>query len=153
MLFRSTKQQDLEHAQANLETAVNDVAAFTAALTELGDLGQEPTTFYESQEDAIQHRSSVTNLQQQLELKQQEQDPYAEQILEMRQQGVEEITYDVINELTDLREHQEFLLKLLTNKDSFIRKRIIDQNLSYLNGRLGQYLDRIGLPQIGRAHV
>ena len=38
------------------------------------------------------------------------------------------------------------MLKLLTNKDSFIRKRIIDQNLSYLNARLGQYLDRIGLP-------
>ena len=38
------------------------------------------------------------------------------------------------------------MLKRLTNKDSFIRKRIIDQNLSYLNARLGQYLDRIGLP-------
>jgi DNA repair exonuclease SbcCD ATPase subunit len=38
------------------------------------------------------------------------------------------------------------LLKLLTNKDSFIRKRIIDQNLSHLNARLSQYLDRIGLP-------
>ena len=34
----------------------------------------------------------------------------------------------------------------MTNKDSFIRKRIIDQNLSYLNARLSQYLDRIGLP-------
>jgi DNA repair exonuclease SbcCD ATPase subunit len=75
-----------------------------------------------------------------------EQDPYAEQIVEMQEQGVEEITYDTINELTNVKEHQEFLLKLLTNKDSFIRKRIIDQNLSYLNARLGQYLDRIGLP-------
>ena len=44
------------------------------------------------------------------------------------------------------REHQEFLLKLLTNKDSFIRKRIIDQNLAYLNSRLNDYLDRLGLP-------
>jgi DNA repair exonuclease SbcCD ATPase subunit len=35
---------------------------------------------------------------------------------------------------------------LLTSKDSFIRKRIIDQNLSYLNGRLSHYLDKIGLP-------
>jgi DNA repair exonuclease SbcCD ATPase subunit len=51
-----------------------------------------------------------------------------------------------MNALDDLKNHQDFLLKLLTNKDSFIRKRIIDQNLSYLNGRLGQYLDRIGLP-------
>jgi DNA repair exonuclease SbcCD ATPase subunit len=64
----------------------------------------------------------------------------------MQSQGIEEVSYDTINELTNLKEHQEFLLKLLTNKDSFIRKRIIDQNLSYLNARLGQYLDRIGLP-------
>jgi DNA repair exonuclease SbcCD ATPase subunit len=38
------------------------------------------------------------------------------------------------------------LLKLLTNKDSFVRKRIIDQNLAYLNTRLSYYLDKIGLP-------
>jgi DNA repair exonuclease SbcCD ATPase subunit len=64
----------------------------------------------------------------------------------MQTQAVEEIDYNMINQLTNVREHQDFLLKLLTNKDSFIRKRIIDQNLSYLNARLGQYLDRIGLP-------
>jgi DNA repair exonuclease SbcCD ATPase subunit len=51
-----------------------------------------------------------------------------------------------MNELVRVKEHQEFLYKLLTNKDSYIRKRIIDQNLSYLNARLSQYLDRIGLP-------
>ena len=56
------------------------------------------------------------------------------------------VTYDNLNELTRLQEHQEFLLKLLTSKDSFIRKKIIDQNLSYLNQRLTHYLDRIGLP-------
>ena len=37
-------------------------------------------------------------------------------------------------------------LKLLTNKDSFIRQRIIDQNLAYLNTRLEQYLGAVGLP-------
>ena len=37
-------------------------------------------------------------------------------------------------------------MKLLTNKDSFVRKRIIDQNLAYLNVRLGSYLQAIGLP-------
>ena len=51
-----------------------------------------------------------------------------------------------MNALVRTRDHQDFLLKLLTNKDSFIRKRIIDQNLNYLNSRLSQYLDRIGLP-------
>jgi DNA repair exonuclease SbcCD ATPase subunit len=40
------------------------------------------------------------------------------------------------------------LYKLLTNKDSFVRKRIIDQNLAFLNQRLTYYLDKIGLPHI-----
>jgi len=38
------------------------------------------------------------------------------------------------------------LYKLLTNKDSFIRKKIIEQNLAYLNNRLTYYLDKVGLP-------
>jgi DNA repair exonuclease SbcCD ATPase subunit len=115
-------------------------------LSELGDPGSPPKVFYDNKEDAINHRNTVANLKQKLETKQAEADPYAEQIREMETQALEEINYDLINELANVREHQEFLLKLLTNKDSFIRKRIIDQNLSYLNARLSQYLDRIGLP-------
>jgi DNA repair exonuclease SbcCD ATPase subunit len=34
----------------------------------------------------------------------------------------------------------------LTNKDSFIRKKIIDQNLNYLNKRLDYYIGKMGLP-------
>lgn len=120
--------------------------AHIGALELLGDPGPVPTVFYDKKEDAINHKNTVANLKQQLETKQTEADPYAEQIREMETQAVEEINYDLINELANVREHQEFLLKLLTNKDSFIRKRIIDQNLSYLNSRLSQYLDRIGLP-------
>ena len=78
--------------------------------------------------------------------KQAETDPYAEQIEEMQQQALVEIDYDMVNQLKRLQDHQDFLLKLLTSKDSFVRKKIIDQNLSYLNSRLTHYLDRIGLP-------
>ena len=116
------------------------------ALKSLGELGPHPKVYYDKEEDAIHHRATLANLQQQIEYKRNEEDPYTEQIAEMQTQGVEEISFDTINELTNIKDHQEFLLKLLTNKDSFIRKRIIDQNLSYLNARLGQYLDRIGLP-------
>ena len=51
-----------------------------------------------------------------------------------------------MKQLTKTLEHQKFLLDLLTSKDSFVRKKIIDQNLSYLNSRLTHYLDKIGLP-------
>jgi len=75
-----------------------------------------------------------------------EQDPYQEQIEELKHTALQEINWDTVNQLNTLKEHQEFLLKLLTNKDSFIRKKIIDQNLAYLNNRLTYYLDKMGLP-------
>jgi DNA repair exonuclease SbcCD ATPase subunit len=149
----SKHEEVLEEKRSTLkETALQYLAndeqlhAHTDALELLGELGSHPRVFYDRKEDAINHRNTVANLKQQLEAKQNDHDPYAEQIQEMKTQAVEKINYDVINELANVREHQDFLLKLLTNKDSFIRKRIIDQNLSYLNSRLSQYLDRIGLP-------
>jgi ABC-type glutathione transport system ATPase component len=102
--------------------------------------------FYDREEDAIHHRATLENLQQQITAKSAEQDPYEEQILDMARQALQEVSYDELNSLTRIQEHQEFLLKLLTNKDSFVRKKIIEQNLSYLNARLTHYLDRIGLP-------
>jgi DNA repair exonuclease SbcCD ATPase subunit len=149
----SKHEEVLEEKRTTLkETALQYLAndeqlhSHVEALALLGDPGPVPTVFYDKKEDAINHKNTVANLKQQLEAKQNDTDPYAEQIREMQTQALEEINYDLINELTNVREHQEFLLKLLTNKDSFIRKRIIDQNLSYLNARLSQYLDRIGLP-------
>jgi DNA repair exonuclease SbcCD ATPase subunit len=131
-----------------LQYLANDEQLHThiGSLELIGEPGPVPTVFYDRKEDAINHKNTVANLKQQLDSKQNDTDPYAEQIRDMETQALEEINYDTINELVDVKEHQDFLLKLLTNKDSFIRKRIIDQNLSYLNSRLSQYLDRIGLP-------
>jgi ABC-type glutathione transport system ATPase component len=118
----------------------------TDTLRELGELGPQPQVFYDRESDAFEHRSSMASVLAQLTAKEIEADPYSDQIKDMNEQALEEIDFSIMNDLVNLREHQDFLLKLLTNKDSFIRKRIIDQNLSYLNARLGQYLDRIGLP-------
>jgi DNA repair exonuclease SbcCD ATPase subunit len=115
-------------------------------LDDLGELGTAPTVFYDDLEQALNHRNSLESLRKDLVNRRSETDPYTEQIEDMRRQALQSVTYDVLNELTRLQEHQDFLLKLLTNKDSFVRKKIIEQNLSYLNNRLTHYLDRIGLP-------
>jgi len=115
-------------------------------IDDLGDVGAAPRVFYDDLEQALNHRNSLEGLRRDLSNRQADVDPYAEQIREMQDQALQTVTYDHLNELTRLHEHQDFLLKLLTNKDSFIRKKIIEQNLSYLNQRLTWYLDRIGLP-------
>jgi DNA repair exonuclease SbcCD ATPase subunit len=140
------KEISLREVQTLHTQHETDLQALTIAKQELGVLGAPPKVFYDKEEDAIHHRSTVASLQTQLAGKVAETDPYDEQIEEMKTTALAEIDYAVMNELMRVKEHQEFLLKLLTNKDSFIRKRIIDQNLSYLNARLGYYLDKIGLP-------
>jgi len=140
------KQTDLERARAACSEHTRLLSELEAAHTTLGTLGKPPAMFYDKEEDAIDHRSSLAALQTQLENKQAETDPYSEQIADMQGQALQVVSYDTLNELTRLQEHQDFLLKLLTSKDSFIRKKIIEQNLSYLNARLTHYLDRIGLP-------
>jgi len=119
-----------------------------ATLREIGELEACPVTQYDTVEQAYNHRSTVESLQKDLVNKQAESNPYDEQIDELRKSAVQEINWDTINELTKLKDHQEFLYKLLTSKDSFVRKKIIDQNLAFLNQRLTYYLDRIGLPHI-----
>ena len=149
----SKHQQVMEAKQADLVSARESSATYSNLLSELetthtalGTLGKPPKMFYDKESDAIQHQATLTNLEQQIVSKQAETDPYAEQIEEMNSQALQEVSYDTLNELTRLQEHQDFLLKLLTSKDSFIRKKIIEQNLSYLNARLTHYLDRVGLP-------
>jgi DNA repair exonuclease SbcCD ATPase subunit len=105
-----------------------------------------PVTIYDNESEAVEHRTIVANLEKSIATKAEESDPYSEQIADMEKQALQEISFDKINELSKLGEHYKFLQDLLTSKDSFVRKKIIDQNLSYLNSRLTNYLDKIGLP-------
>lgn len=113
---------------------------------EVIDIGRQPITHYDTETQAIEHRSKIDNLLQQIDTKARELDPYAEQVSEMEANALQAIDFEKINKLTKTMEHQKFLLDILTSKDSFVRKKIIDQNLSYLNARLTHYLDKIGLP-------
>lgn len=142
----NSKRETLHETALQYLSTESQLAEHIAELEKIGEVGDAPVVFYDKKEDAINHKNTLENLQQQLVNKHSELDPYSDQIREMETQAIEEIDYEPINQLTSIKDHQEFLLKLLTNKDSFIRKRIIDQNLSFLNTRLDQYLEQIGLP-------
>ena len=144
--IESIKTKELNDAIAYQSEVAEKLEEAIKSLEDIGDLNGRPNTFYESIKEAYEHRNNVDNLKQALSNKQQEVDPYQDQIDELNTSAIQEINWDTVNTLTNFKEHQEFLLKLLTNKDSFIRKKIIDQNLAYLNNRLTYYLDRLGLP-------
>jgi len=122
------------------------LAEISEALDSFGTIGDEKDTFYDTLEAALEHKHNLETLATQYAEKLEEINPYVEQIESLRNTGLQDVSFDLINELTYLKDHQEFLHKLLTSKDSFIRKKIIDQNISYLNHRLAYYIEKIGLP-------
>ena len=123
-----------------------DLAKIQQGIDEVGDLGRIPDTYYDTIDEAYNHKGSLKDLQRQLRQTEKKEDTYAEQISEMEKTAIQKIDYDRANELEDLHRHQDFLYKLLTAKDSFIRTRIIEQNLTYLNQRLAFFLGKVKLP-------
>jgi DNA repair exonuclease SbcCD ATPase subunit len=152
--FYNTEAEAFKHSSEleNISTLIsakeNEVDPFHEQISEfvIEELGSMPKTHYDTEQEAIEHKSTVSSLVSQIEKKANENDPYLEQISEMQSQALQEINFDQINELSKKHDHLKFLIDLLTSKDSFVRKKIIDQNLTYLNSRLTHYLDKIGLP-------
>jgi DNA repair exonuclease SbcCD ATPase subunit len=131
------KLEDKTKKRDDVKVLADSVSSFIPKL---------PTTFYDTVDQAYNHKTTLETLGNSLASEMDSINPYVEQIESLTKDGLQEINFDVLNSLVSLRDHQEFLSKLLTNKDSFIRKKIIDQNLSFLNHRLAHYLTDIGLP-------
>lgn len=144
--MNSAAEKNLEDAQLYLNKVTGDFEKIIKELAEIGNLDKKPEPYYETEAEALGHQNNLANLEKSIEEKVAEINPYAEQIEELTNSALQEINWEPVNELVKLKDHQEFLHKLLTNKESFIRKKIIDQNLSYLNKRLGYYIDKLGLP-------
>ena len=140
----------LKTKEDKLKTYTEEISEYKKEREELGELGKQPVTHYDRISDAYNHKTTLDTLSNQLENKLIETNQYVDQIETLKNKGLQEINWHKINDLNSLKEHQEFLLKLLTNKDSFIRKKIIDQNLAYLNTRLKYYLQKLGLPHYVR---
>ena len=88
------------------------------------------------------HQDLVTKITQ---LKQQS-NPHTDTLQELIDAQPVVPSFDTINDLSTLNEHQQFLLKLLTKKDSFLRKALLHRNIPLLNSRMAVYLEQMGLP-------
>jgi DNA repair exonuclease SbcCD ATPase subunit len=140
------KRLAVEESQDHINNDFTLKLEYQTALEQLGEIGMEPVTLYNTEKEAYQHQSQLDSLRTEYTNKEQETDTYQEQIDSLKETAIQEVSWEKMNELVRVKEHQDFLYKLLTNKDSFIRKRIIEQNLQYLNSRLAYYLTKLGLP-------
>jgi DNA repair exonuclease SbcCD ATPase subunit len=142
----TSKTEAVNECQEIIDEDENLLKDYRIGLEEIGELGDAPRTEYNTLNEAYEHQNKINQLKYDLTNAENEANPYAEQIDSLQATGLQEVDWAEVNRLTELKEHQDFLMKLLTNKDSFIRKKIIEQNLQFLNTRLEYYITRLGLP-------
>ncbi|AXC39309.1 UNVERIFIED_ORG: recombination-related endonuclease [Escherichia phage CMSTMSU] len=105
-------------------------------------LQEVPDTLNKSEVKELE--MTVTSLSQQLDRELKTTNTFIGQINTLTTDSLVPIDYSDYNNLDKMANHQDFLVKLLLNKDSYVRKRIIEQNISYLNTRLQYYIDMCG---------
>ncbi len=138
--------EKIENTNTHLNETERAINKLQSKMDDTGDPGEKPIIFYDDIESAYTHQQSISTTKADLQKEKETQNPHIEQIVSLKSGGLQQVSYDTYNQFMDLKNHQEFLLKLLINKDSFIRKSIIEQNLLYLNTRLDYYLTKMGLP-------
>lgn len=142
----ATKSEQYQTSLKSIASHKEELDLLDQAIVALGEIGPCPIVKYDTLEQALNHKNTIATLEKELAGKLAETNPYLEQIEDLKTTALQEVSWDKMNELVRVKEHQDFLYNLLTNKNSFIRKRIIDQNLAFLNQRLSVYLSQLGLP-------
>lgn len=101
---------------------------------------------FSSEKELMNAKFKIESLETDLERLNNEGNPHSETVRELKEVELDKTKDDQIDELSNTIEHQEFLHKLLTKKDSFIRKALLNKSIPFLNTRLKYYLDKLGLP-------
>jgi len=101
---------------------------------------------FTSEEELFKMKNKKSGLEDKLKYLEEQNNPYDKVLKSLSKYEPKKGKDDEINTLIEDIKHQEFLLKLLTKKDSFIRKALMDKYLPFLNKRLKNYLNLMGLP-------
>lgn len=131
----------LSVVEKELETVVSQLSDSTKIMKQ----AKEQITV-DNIEELIEIKNESVNIRNKIDDLKAAPNPHLDSLEELQNMKIEKIKYTEINKIKKELEHQKFLLKLLTKKDSFVRKALINKNIPYLNSRLQYYLAILGLP-------
>lgn len=128
-------------------------AKFDKAEEELGIANEvlkaiEGEIKYPNLEGLLKIRTDAEVLKQKLEETNKSENPHLEAFEALLGESIKEVDTKKLDDLKSKLEHQQFLLKLLTDKNSFIRRKIINKTIPFLNARLNYYTSELGLPHL-----
>lgn len=136
----AAKVSEIEEAIKEKESTISEMLA---AIVEM-----KSALTYKTIKELTTAKSSVNSLADRLDKLNDDVNPHVDSIRSLETEGEVKIDTDKLEELITLQEHQQFLVKLLMDKNSFIRKNIISKTIPFLNKRIGYYTDKLNLPHL-----
>ncbi len=125
----------------------NETNTLSSLQSELAEVNASMT--YDNLPVLLDTLANMNTLQVQLKELELAENPYFDTYEQMEAEANDTpLSYERLDELKSLIEHQHFLLKLLTDKNSFLRRRIINKTIPFLNLRMNTYAKQLGLPHI-----
>ena len=140
----------LEAKELQLQTMDAEIIALKAKVAENKselDLAKSAMK-YSSLSAAVKAETEALTAEQKISELEASVNPHLDAYEQLKKHVVKEVSFDAVNELRKELEHQQFLLKLLIDKNSFIRRKIINKTIPFLNSRLVTYTKELGLPHI-----
>lgn len=144
----AAKEERLAEVDRAIEDFSERLAEHDAMLADLNELHESLSSqvTVDNVDELARIQSDVDNIRARVSELQAEVNPHQEVLDELQAMVVEAIDYTELNQLQRVLDHQNFLLKLLTKSDSFLRKSLLNKYIPFLNGRLQYYLQMLGLP-------
>ena len=127
-------QHDVTCSKANTDNTSANIKDLTKLLQ------------FKTLEELLTCKNRIDQLKEKLIELQNTENPYIEVLEELESIQLDKKDMTAINTLKNTLDHQNFLLKVLTKKDSFVRKALLNRNIPFLNNRLQKYLSDLGLP-------
>ena len=144
------KQQALEGKQSRLSIVEEKIANLDSEIATLVDQRSQADAImkFASLAEAIKAEATAATATHKIKELESTTNPHIEALEELSAAVVKKVSYAELDELKKQIEHQQFLLKLLTDKNSFIRRKIINRTIPFLNSRLIHYTKELGLPHV-----
>jgi len=135
-----------------VEAVIQQANVKRAALQTLLEQNAEVSSKYSSIKDIVRVRESIKNIEKQLGISVDtlerilvEENPHIGALKALENEVISTIDTSVIDDLQHFLKHQQLLLKLLTDKNSYIRRDMLGQTMPFMNRRISEHIVDLGL--------
>jgi len=141
--FNHDVQVDVKKLSDNIDVIKKNIIIARDEITEL-----QSVLSYKSLKDHVTAQAAISSMNDRLIKLRDEKNPHTDVIDALAKEGEIPIDHKALDDLVNLQAHQLFLVKLLTDKNSYVRKNLISTTTPYLNKRIGYYIERLNLPHV-----